>query len=41
MADQAYFAQNVVFPGKEHINLTAPEYSLVRDWMLLVRSSIH
>ncbi len=24
MADQAYFAQNIVFPGLEHLNLTAP-----------------
>ena len=24
MADQAYFAQNVAFPGKEHLNLTSP-----------------
>ena len=24
MADQAYFARNIVFPGKEHLNLTAP-----------------
>jgi hypothetical protein len=24
MADEAYFAQHVVFPGKEHLNLTAP-----------------
>ena len=24
MADQAYFARNVVFPAKEHLNLTAP-----------------
>lgn len=24
LADQAYFSQNIVFPGMEHVNLTAP-----------------
>ena len=27
MADQAYFARNVMFPGRENLNLTAPNTS--------------
>jgi hypothetical protein len=29
LADEAYFAKNIVFPGLEHLNLTAPNVAYI------------